>query len=635
MKSIYKTIISISVLLILLAHPSQAFAQKGDFVIDTDTEFSYTTGNDYVTVRTEYSRKVLNKLYYLPAQGERIFHIADASAESEEKVKKEREYKLSTLKVENELGTPLKYEVEPLNIGEGMYIKVGNYRETTADSPYQVIVTYNTHDYVLKAGSYITIVGTSLPKDVKFEEVDENNGTTTYYNYYFRISTDKNIPPLSKIFPKFSKSENNTHVYYDFAQTDRIENAPVLEFGTKAIYKFDLSYTTPKTDNITPTTYSDIFQSLSTNIFELSLPREFSETNQKVYFENVSPAPKRIHVDSEGNLLATFEVPANKESKITMTGYITVEQDKYDEHDDSAIEIGLTQYYQKIKEWGSSSLYLRPTKFWQSTDPYIVQIANTLLKDQLTLLDVIKADYKFIGDTLEYDNQKANSDNTRIGAVEALSGGQSVCMEYADSMIAILRAQGIPARAALGYTNIVDTSNEQIRHQWVQIWVPDYGWLSVDPTFESENMKIGQMIDRVLWETFNNDSLSNIMVYSADKLENLNSEGFSLKIYSAEGTFNPDNLMTYTDLLEDQNQAIESAEQYKVSYWLDTLLKATVIGRAILITIPVIVCILVITLIITAIKEIRKKAQMNSVKKQMVNKDQNANLLRYSETSKK
>jgi len=633
MKSVYKTVTTVLILFSLMIHPSLASSKKGDFIIDTDTEFSYTTGNDYVTVKTEYIREVLNKNYYLPAQGERIFHLPDASATSQEKVNEEREYKLSTLKVVNELGTPLKYEVEQLNIGEGIYIKVGNYRDTTVSSPYHVTVTYNTHDYVLKAGNYITIVGTSLPKDIKFEEVDENNGTTTYYNYYFRIVTDKNIPPLSKIFPKFSKSENSSHVYYEFAQTDRIENAPVLEFGTNATYKFELSYTTPKTDNMTPTVYSDIFQSVSTNIYELSLPREFSETNQHVYFENVSPLPKRIHVDSEGNLLATFEVPANKESNITITGYITVQQNEYEKQNNNALSIELTDYYSKIQQWSTSNTYLRPTKFWQSTDQYIVQIANSLLKDQATLLDVIKADYKFVGDTLEYDDEKANSDNTRIGAVAALSGGKSVCMEYADSLIAILRAQGIPARAALGYTNIVDQSVKQIRHQWVQIWVPDYGWLSVDPTFESENMKIGPMIDRILWETFNGDSLSNIMIYSADKLQNLSNEGFSLTIYSAEETFNPANLMTYTDLLKDQ--PIESAEQYRVSYWLDTLLKATVLGRAILITIPVIICVLVVVIIITIIKEIRRKIKTKNIKRQLTNKDQNANLLRYSENSKK
>ncbi len=64
-------------------------------------------------------------------------------------------------------------------------------------------------------------------------------------------------------------------------------------------------------------------------------------------------------------------------------------------------------------------------------------------------------------------------------------------MEYADSMIALLRAQGIPARAALGYANIRDTERIQVRHQWVQIWIPDHGWFSIDPTFESKNQKNG------------------------------------------------------------------------------------------------------------------------------------------------
>lgn len=629
MKWKYKTLLS---LLITLGFTLPVYsAKKADFTITTDTEFAYITGNDYVTVTTEYIRTVENTNYYFPADGERIFHIPDATTGSEESIAKEREFKISSLTVKNELKKDLSYEVENLPTNDGIYIKVKNYRTTTRTSPYRIIMTYNTHDYVLKAGEYITLIGTSLPKDIKFEETDDVNGTVTSYTYNFTISTDKNIPPLSKIYPKFTKSENNTNIYYSFTQGDRIENPPILEFGTKATYKFELSYNTPKTDKITPV--ASLLQSISTNIYEISLPREFAETNQKVYFENVSPTPKKIHIDDEGNMLATFEVPANQESQITISGYITVQQNEY-EKQSNALNINLEQYFAKIKEWELANSYLRPTKFWQSTDSYIVQTANNLLKDQGTLLDVIRSDYKFINDTLEYDNEKANSDNERIGAIAALAGGKSVCMEYADSMIAILRAQGIPARAALGYANIIEDDKEQIRHQWVQIWVPDYGWLSVDPTFESENMKIGQMIDRVLWETFNSDSLSNIMIYSADLLGNLDNKGFSLKIYAV--TEQPDLtvLKAYADLLPQENQVIENRNQYKVSNWFNTFLKATVAGRALLITIPVLTSILLIVALITLAKFAYRKTKNDNSKKQLTNKDLNKHLLRKSSKSK-
>ncbi len=629
MKLKYTILISLTILLGFTI-PTLA-ANKADFTINTDTEFAYVTGNDYVTVTTEYIRKVENSNYYFPADGERIFHIPDATTGSEESIKKEREFKLSALTVKNEFKKDLTYEVEDLPTNDGIYIKVKNYRTTTRTSPYQIILTYNTHDYVLKAGNYITLIGTSLPADVKFQETEEANGTVTDYNYYFTISTDKNIPPLSKIFPKFTKSENSSNTYYKFSQTDRMNNPPILEFGTKATYKFELSYSTPKTDNITPV--ASVLQSISTNIFEISLPREFAETNQKVTFENVSPTPKKIHIDDEGNMLATFEVPANQESQISITGFITVEQSEY-EKQSLAVNIDFNQYLAKIKEWDLANSYLKSTKFWQSTDSYIVQTANNLMKDQRTLLDVIKADYKFVNDTLEYDDEKANSDNERIGAVAALSGGKSVCMEYADAMIAILRAQGIPARAALGYANIVEENKEQIRHQWVQIWVPDYGWLSVDPTFESENMKIGQMIDRVLWETFNNDSLSNIMIYSADRLNDLDNKGFSLKIYAYTDPAEVQSVKTYTELLPNENQSIESLSKYKISNWFNTFLKATVAGRALLITIPVLVSILFLFALITVVKVSYRKTKNKQNKKQLTNKDLNKQLLKKSSKSK-
>ncbi len=596
---------------------NSAFAvnNDADFIIDTNNEFSYTTGNTFLTVKTTYSRSVENSSYYFPAEGEKIFHIPDVDISSEGIIKEERAFKLSSITVTDTKGAPLDYEVQELEYTEGIYIKVSNYKSTTKSSPYKIVLTYNTHDYVIKSGNYITLIGTSLPEDVQFEDRNTEDDTLTLYNYYFSIVTDKNIPPLAKIFPDFTKEETDENVYYKFTQTDRINNSPMLEFGTNVTYKFDLKYTTPQTDFKTPTKYSDIYQAISTNIYELSLPREFSETNQQVFFESVSPSPTNIYKDSEGNILATFEVPANQQSEISITGYILDNQKEYSaENTFSTLDINYSEYLDKIKGSEYTKKYLTSTKYWESSDQYIIGIANDLIKDQSSLLEIIKADYQYVNEILDYDENKANSTNERIGAVNALKGGGSVCMEYADSMIAILRAQGIPARAALGYANITNVQKEQIRHQWVQVWIPDYGWLSIDPTYESENMKIGQMIDRVLWETFNDESLSNIRIYSADKLESLTNEGFSLKIYSISDTLNTTELSTYDDLISKNNQTIDENSKYSISNWFYTFLKTTVIGRALLITIPVVISIFVITIIILAIKTLIKKTKSNKNK---------------------
>lgn len=589
--------------------PFSVYAASADFVIDTSTEVSYITGNNFVTVTTTYNRTVKNSSYYFPASGEKTFHIPDISDSNEEEVRVEREYKLNSLFIKDDKGSKVNYSVEEGNIGEGIFVSVPNYKTTTPSSAYKIFITYNTHDLITKVGKFVNIIGTSLPTDTVFERKDEENGTITLFNYYFSIVTDSDIQPLSKAFPTFTKEEKDSKSYYYFNQAERIGNSPYLEFGTSALYRFELEYKTAKTDTLIPEKYSDVFKALSTNIYELSLPREFSETNQKVYFENVSPTPSDIYRDAEGNILALFEVPANQESIIKIDGYIMVNQDELKEESPSH-DIDYSEYLEKIKGSEYIRRYLSSTKYWEVSDELIQQEATTLKKDQKTLLDIVKANYKFVNDRLEYDQQKATSENERIGAKAALLGGASVCMEYADLMISLLRSQGIPSRAAIGYANLDEQiPEEQVRHQWVQIWVPDYGWLSVDPTFESNNMKIGQMMDRIVWEVFNNDSLSNIRVYSANNIKNLTSEGYTVKIYGVSDDVKLNELRSYADLVSKEEISELSPS---IGIFSSTMLKTTTFGKALIITIPILIVLVILIIGISVITHFIKKRRKNS-----------------------
>ncbi|MEF8813895.1 MAG: transglutaminaseTgpA domain-containing protein [Halovenus sp.] len=62
------------------------------------------------------------------------------------------------------------------------------------------------------------------------------------------------------------------------------------------------------------------------------------------------------------------------------------------------------------------------------------------------------------------------------------------CTYYATTMVTMLRTQGIPARLATGYTpgERVDDDRWVVRglnsHAWVEVYFPDVGWVSFDPT---------------------------------------------------------------------------------------------------------------------------------------------------------
>ncbi|MBU1119812.1 transglutaminase family protein [Patescibacteria group bacterium] len=601
-----------------LLFSTKVFAKASDFVIDSNTHITYTTGKTYVSVVTQYTRTVKNSDYFYPATGEKVFNIPDLPNSTEEEIATERKYKLDSLKVTNSLGGSVKYTIEEQEQGVGIYIKVPNYKQTTSSSPYSIQIAYNTHDFVIKVVDYVTLQAPALPKDVVFEETDSATKTTTAFNYGLDITVDSNISPLAKVFPTtFSKATKSGKTTYTFAQEDRVGNSPYMEFGTSTTYKFALTYTTPKTDTLVPESLTNVLKSLSTNIFEISLPREFDETNQKVYFTNVSPTPSDIYQDDEGNIIASFEVPANTIGTITLEGYIVVNQDEYTATS-VPTDIDWTTYKEEITSSPFLKQYLVPTKYWQSTDSFIADEANKLLDGKNTVLNIIKADYAYVGDKLTYDDNKANSENERIGAKAALEGGASVCMEYADSMIALLRAQGIPARAALGYANITEVQEAQVRHQWVQAWIPDYGWYSIDPTLESSNMRLGQSIDRVLWEVFNGDTLSNIRVFSADNIDVLTTEGYNLNVYGVDSTdIDFSTLKTYIDIVPEKGyenvEDIPSSSKYGFGQWVNTFLKTTTIGKAVIITGPVIILVLVVSVIVAVTKNTVRRMKRKKI----------------------
>jgi transglutaminase-like putative cysteine protease len=600
----------------MLPLPQEVFAANYDFHIENNMEIRYETKNKYVTVQIEYIREVVNNDYYFPASGTKVFPIPDLSSSTEAELEQERKLKRESVSVKDPSGEDVAFSIEEDE--EGLNIVVPNYKQTTRNSPYRIYVSYNTHDYIQVINQNIIIQAPALPEDTQFEVRDEETKTTTSVDYGLMIVVDKETAPLSKIWPSgYTLDPLEEFDNYVFPPSARINKNPYLEFGTSQIFRFELEYVTPKTDSFLPEKYSDLFNALSTNIYEISLPRNFDETKQEVKIESISPTPTKIGIDEEGNIIATFEVNANQEGKISVIGYIWVEQEALQSRR-TIPDISLSDYSDMISGDVSFQKYLGSTKYWEVSDPYIKKEADSIKSQEDTLEGLIRADYRYINEKLEYDQSKANSINDRIGAKQALQGEAAVCMEYADAMITLLRAQGIPSRAAIGYANLRDASetlDSQVRHQWVQVWVPDYGWLSVDPTLESENMDIGANIQKVLWETFNGDDLSNTKIYSADSLDTINDIEFNITVYAVEekDIENMNELRFYQDIL-----AVEDiSEDESFGDQLNKFVKASSIGRSMAIVIPILLIILLLIVIITIVRAIitsvRKKKESSKI----------------------
>ena len=63
---------------------------------------------------------------------------------------------------------------------------------------------------------------------------------------------------------------------------------------------------------------------------------------------------------------------------------------------------------------------------------------------------------------------------------DVLEQGKGVCQDFTHLMIAVLRSFGVPARYVSGYVH--RPNKESQSHAWCEVWLPDLGWVGIDPT---------------------------------------------------------------------------------------------------------------------------------------------------------
>jgi transglutaminase-like putative cysteine protease len=81
------------------------------------------------------------------------------------------------------------------------------------------------------------------------------------------------------------------------------------------------------------------------------------------------------------------------------------------------------------------------------------------------------------------------------------------CAHYAGAMTFVLRAAGVPSRVVAGYQGgELNSAGGYVSvrqfdaHAWVEYWLPERGWISVDPTFEVAPERIEQGLEEALAE---------------------------------------------------------------------------------------------------------------------------------------
>lgn len=132
--------------------------------------------------------------------------------------------------------------------------------------------------------------------------------------------------------------------------------------------------------------------------------------------------------------------------------------------------------YDLTNEISEEAEYKAPSKFIQSDSLEIKAIAKHLQTSNDALENLVNVT-NWVHDYVEYDFDYVPVVND---SKKVLADGKGVCDEISILAGAILRAQGYPVKYIVGYAN---TSQEWGPHAWLEVYIPNQGWIPVDPTY--------------------------------------------------------------------------------------------------------------------------------------------------------
>jgi glutamine cyclotransferase len=187
-----------------------------------------------------------------------------------------------------------------------------------------------------------------------------------------------------------------------------------------------------------------------------------------------NPAPKDILTDKWGQDVAHFQFDELAPAEFTSVSMFV------------SAKMYKIRYYVFPDKVGTlenipgdiSEMYLVDDTKFSMQNPIIQDAVKTAVGDETNPYWIGRKIFSYVIDHVDYE--LAGGWNI---APAVLDRGNGSCSEYSFVYIAMCRAAGLPARYA---GSIVirgdDASYDDVFHRWVEIYLPDYGWLPVDPS---------------------------------------------------------------------------------------------------------------------------------------------------------
>ncbi len=270
-----------------------------------------------------------------------------------------------------------------------------------------------------------------------------------FSSFAVNVITPSSVSTPAYIKPDVGNLSSNT---ISFNKSTLGRAGVYIAYGDYQAYSFDLTYHI----------YNNNLFSVRT---EIALP---PKTNyQDIEIDKIDPAPTDVKVDSDGNWLAQYTLPASKKINVHVTG---------------KARVFLNPSQESLSE-SMRTVYLKPHSFWQSD--------NLQIKKTAQELKTPKNIYDYVVRTLSYDFSRVSGNKPRLGAIGVLNNPTSaVCLEFTDLFIALSRAAGIPSREVDGYAYTKNTRErplslvKDVLHAWPQYYDDvSKTWIMVDPTW--------------------------------------------------------------------------------------------------------------------------------------------------------
>ncbi len=311
------------------------------------------------------------------------------------------------------------------------------------DKESRFTLTYEDVDIAVHEG---TVASVTIPRLSKSAHID--SATTA-------LMVPLTFGPPQMVYPnQYSVTTDPAYSRVDFPPNTLLDSGITLMFGDKQIYEINLEYTL-ENPTITP---------IETQV---TLPPD--TIKQRVLIQSLDPKPLALSQDLQGNWLATYTLQAKEQLLVTANLFVTVMRDNQP----------LAGYHSN-----SLSIFLKPQLYWEAD--------NTTLEQITSPLDTPFKMYEYVTENVSYDfSQLNNSTLSRLGGLKTLTQTKSgLCLEYADALITLFRANKIPALLHIGYAKTLNPTlqpvglNSQSLHAWVEFFdQASNSWRLTDPTW--------------------------------------------------------------------------------------------------------------------------------------------------------